>query len=186
MPMKARLFVIFALLTITLGAAAQVGSDTGRSSFTQREASDDQTHNFVVIEAEPQFPGGVEALLNYVASHVKYPALAQNNGVECLVHVKFIVNEDGSIGEAKVVETERLTEPKIMSRESFKRIYETSKSSDYDAYVAEKKATCDEALKLCEAEAVRVVKSLPRFIPGKAKGKAVRVWLTLPLRFQLQ
>lgn len=37
----------------------------------------------------------------------------------------------------------------------------------------------------CDAEAKRVVKSLPRFIPGKQGGKAVRVWYTLPIRFQL-
>lgn len=37
----------------------------------------------------------------------------------------------------------------------------------------------------CDAEAKRVVKSLPRFIPGKQQGKAVRVWYTLPIRFQL-
>ena len=38
----------------------------------------------------------------------------------------------------------------------------------------------------CDAEAKRVVKSLPRFIPGKQQGKAVRVWYTLPIRFQIQ
>lgn len=37
----------------------------------------------------------------------------------------------------------------------------------------------------CDAEAKRVVKSLPRFIPGKQQGKAVRVLYTLPIRFQL-
>ena len=37
----------------------------------------------------------------------------------------------------------------------------------------------------CDAEAKRVVKSLPRFIPGKQQGKAVRVWYSLPIRFQL-
>lgn len=37
----------------------------------------------------------------------------------------------------------------------------------------------------CDAEAKRVVKSFPRFIPGKQQGKAVRVWYTLPIRFQL-
>ena len=37
----------------------------------------------------------------------------------------------------------------------------------------------------CDAEAKRVVKSLPRFIPGRQGGKAVRVWYTLPIRFQL-
>ena len=37
----------------------------------------------------------------------------------------------------------------------------------------------------CDAEAKRVVKTLPRFIPGRQGGKAVRVWYTLPIRFQL-
>ena len=37
----------------------------------------------------------------------------------------------------------------------------------------------------CDAEAKRVVKSLPRFIPGKQGGKAVRVWYTLPIRFMI-
>ena len=37
----------------------------------------------------------------------------------------------------------------------------------------------------CDAEAKRVVKTLPRFIPGRQGGKAVRVWYSLPIRFQL-
>ena len=37
----------------------------------------------------------------------------------------------------------------------------------------------------CDAEAKRVVKSLPRFIPGRQGGKAVRVWYTLPIRFMI-
>ena len=37
----------------------------------------------------------------------------------------------------------------------------------------------------CDAEAKRVVRSLPRFIPGKVGGKAVRVWYTLPIRFMI-
>ena len=35
-------------------------------------------------------------------------------------------------------------------------------------------------------EAVRVVKSLPDFIPGKMNGQAVNVWYTLPVTFKLQ
>lgn len=35
----------------------------------------------------------------------------------------------------------------------------------------------------CDKEAVRVVKSLPRFIPGKQQGKPVAVWYSLPIRF---
>ena len=37
-----------------------------------------------------------------------------------------------------------------------------------------------------DREAVRVVKTLPNFIPGKMNGQAVNVWYTLPVRFKLQ
>lgn len=37
-----------------------------------------------------------------------------------------------------------------------------------------------------DKEAVRVVKSLPNFIPGKMNGQAVNVWYTLPITFKLQ
>ena len=35
-------------------------------------------------------------------------------------------------------------------------------------------------------EAVRVVKTLPDFIPGKMNGQSVNVWYTLPITFKLQ
>ncbi len=37
-----------------------------------------------------------------------------------------------------------------------------------------------------DAEAIRVIKSLPRFIPGKMNGQAVRVWYTLPVNFKIK
>ena len=37
-----------------------------------------------------------------------------------------------------------------------------------------------------DKEAVRVVKTLPKFIPGKMNGQAVSVWYTLPINFKLQ
>ena len=37
-----------------------------------------------------------------------------------------------------------------------------------------------------DAEAVRVVKSLPSFIPGRKDGKAVNVWYTFPVNFKIQ
>jgi protein TonB len=37
-----------------------------------------------------------------------------------------------------------------------------------------------------DKEALRVVKKLPRFIPGKQNGQAVNVWYTLPVNFKLQ
>ena len=37
-----------------------------------------------------------------------------------------------------------------------------------------------------DKEAIRVVKSLPKFTPGRQNGQPVRVWYTLPVTFKLQ
>ncbi len=37
-----------------------------------------------------------------------------------------------------------------------------------------------------DKEAIRVVKTLPKFIPGKMNGQAVNVWYTLPINFSLE
>ena len=37
-----------------------------------------------------------------------------------------------------------------------------------------------------DKEAIRLVKSLPKFIPGKNNGQSVRCWFTLPINFKLQ
>ena len=37
-----------------------------------------------------------------------------------------------------------------------------------------------------DKEAVRIVKSLPNFIPGKLNGEVVDMWYTLPITFKLQ
>ncbi len=107
----------------------------------------DDNRVFDVVEQKPQFPGGEAALLKYVAEHIRYPAMAQENNVQGRVVVQFVVTKTGSVGEVKVVR---------------------GKDPDLDK------------------EAVRVVKSLPAFVPGKMNGHAVNVWYTLPIQFKLQ
>jgi protein TonB len=51
----------------------------------------------------PSFPGGNGALLEYLATHVKYPVVAQENGVQGRVIVSFVVERDGSITDVRVV-----------------------------------------------------------------------------------
>ncbi|MBQ3804763.1 MAG: energy transducer TonB [Prevotella sp.] len=40
--------------------------------------------------------------------------------------------------------------------------------------------------KLLDKEAVRIVKAMPKWIPGKQNGKVVKVRYTLPVTFRLQ
>ena len=99
------------------------------------------------MEQPPVFPGGDAALLKWIGSHINYPPVAQENGIQGKVTVQFVVTKTGSVGQVKVVR---------------------GKDPDLDK------------------EAVRVVKSLPKFTPGKMNGHAVNVWYTVPITFKLQ
>lgn len=111
------------------------------------EKTPDPEEVFVSVEQNPVFPGGEEALLKYVADHLRYPPMAAENNIQGRVIVQFVVTKDGSIGEVKV-----------------------ARSRDPDL----------------DKEAVRVVKTLPKFVPGRMNGQPVNVWYTLPINFKLQ
>ena len=57
---------------------------------------------FVVVEEMPEFPGGVTELRNFLASTVRYPAIAQQNGIQGKVYVNFVINKDGSVSDTKI------------------------------------------------------------------------------------
>ena len=55
------------------------------------------------VDQAPGFPGGEAALMKYLRSHVQYPPMAAENGIEGRVIVKFVVDKTGKVGEVKVV-----------------------------------------------------------------------------------
>ena len=103
---------------------------------------------FVVVESMPEFPGGQQALFKYLSENVKYPVIAQENGIQGRVICQFVVNKDGSIVDVEVV-----------------------------------RSGGDPSL---DKEAIRVIKSMPKWKPGKQRGKPVRVKYTVPVNFKLQ
>ena len=58
---------------------------------------------FDVVEQKPSFPGGDGALMEWLRKNIKYPAIAEENGVQGRVVVQFVVEKDGSITDVKVV-----------------------------------------------------------------------------------
>ncbi|MBQ1859049.1 MAG: energy transducer TonB [Paludibacteraceae bacterium] len=103
---------------------------------------------FVVVESMPEFPGGQQALFKYLSDNIKYPVIAQENGIQGRVICQFTVNKDGSIVDIEVV-----------------------------------RSGGDPSL---DKEAVRVIKTMPKWKPGKQRGKPVRVKFTVPVSFKLQ
>lgn len=57
---------------------------------------------FFIVEEMPEFPGGDAALRSFIAQSVKYPVIAQENGIQGKVYVNFVVGKDGSITNAKI------------------------------------------------------------------------------------
>lgn len=57
---------------------------------------------FQVVEEMPDFPGGVQALMDYLSKNVRYPAEAHAIGAQGRVIVSFTVKKDGSIADTKV------------------------------------------------------------------------------------
>lgn len=60
----------------------------------------------------PQYPGGKEAMDEFIASNMKYPAAAIENGIEGTVDIAFTVKADGSIGAIKIM---RMVDPDLES-----------------------------------------------------------------------
>ena len=56
-----------------------------------------------VVEQMPTFPGGQKALLQYISENIKYPSIAQENGIQGRVVVRFVVKKDGSVGEVQIL-----------------------------------------------------------------------------------
>jgi protein TonB len=58
---------------------------------------------FTIVEKMPAFPGGVEALFNYLGQNIEYPDMAKDARVEGKVYITFVVDRDGSIADVKVL-----------------------------------------------------------------------------------
>ncbi|SFU42631.1 outer membrane transport energization protein TonB [Porphyromonadaceae bacterium KHP3R9] len=58
---------------------------------------------FVVVEEQPEFPGGNAAMMKFLSDNIKYPVIAQENGIQGRVITNFVVEKDGSITDVQVV-----------------------------------------------------------------------------------
>ena len=104
------------------------------------------TRVYDVVEQMPSFPGGISGLMTYLNQNTRYPAVAQENGVQGRVVVSFAVGKDGHISDVTVL---RSVDPSL------------------------------------DKEAIRVVRNMPRWTPGKQGGEPVRVRYNVPVSFRL-
>lgn len=58
---------------------------------------------FTVVEAQPEFEGGIGAFRSYIMNEIRYPLQARQAGVEGVVDVQFVVEKDGSLSEVTAI-----------------------------------------------------------------------------------
>lgn len=97
-----------------------------------------------IVDQLPEFSGGKEVLLKFLAQNLKMPYTDADRKVFGQVAVKFVVFKDGTIGNVGIMKS---------------------------------------LAPAADEEAIRVVKAMPKWIPGKLKGTDVNVEMGLPIRF---
>ena len=128
--MKKWIVLFFSLITLSVTAQQLPEHSTNRDD------------TFIVVDQMPEYPGGNEALQEYISLNLKYPALKEVSGK---VFVSFVVDKKGKVTDVRV------------------------------------KNEVDPAL---SKEAIRLVKAMPLWTPGKLEGKAVNVQMNLPIYFK--
>ncbi|TFF38448.1 M56 family metallopeptidase [Mucilaginibacter psychrotolerans] len=58
---------------------------------------------FTQVEQQPGYPGGNEACVKYLTTNIKYPAEARKNNIQGRVITSFVVRDDGSLDDVKVI-----------------------------------------------------------------------------------
>lgn len=84
----------------TENAKNGIGEIVVASYANKKEQSTDPVFN--IVEEMPVFPGEELALRKFIAQSIKYPVIAQQNGIQGKVYVNFVVEKDGSVGRIKV------------------------------------------------------------------------------------
>lgn len=113
----------------------------------EKPVEDDQVYNMAMVEQQPEFPGGTQAMYKWLSDHINYPAVAAEEGVQGKVIVEFVVSKTGAVENVRVL---RGRHPAL------------------------------------DKEAVRVVKAMPKWNPGRNNSNPVKVTYTLPVTFKLQ
>lgn len=66
-------------------------------------AKEESDEIFVIVEVQPQFPGGMNAFRTFVVENMRYPANARRMQIEGKVFVKAVVGKDGNLTELEVM-----------------------------------------------------------------------------------
>ena len=140
-------YALFAIPAFALLLAGNIScsSEASKKDEVKENATTEET--FMVVEQMPEFPGGMDDLMTFLNSNIRYPKSAYDKNVQGRVIVQFVIEKDGTPTEFEIM---RSVNPDL------------------------------------DAEALRVMKEMPKWKPGMQRGQVVRVKYTIPVTFRIQ
>ena len=98
---------------VAVGFANVIGNDESGEVLKAKEAlvtepvkpKEEENKVFDVVEQMPSFPGGMAALMAYLQKSIKYPPVAEENGIQGRVVCTFVVERDGSVTDVRVAKS---------------------------------------------------------------------------------
>ncbi|WP_345164855.1 energy transducer TonB [Nibribacter koreensis] len=104
---------------------------------------EDTSNVYIAVEKMPEYPGGENAMFNYLSSQFVYPETLKKDSITGTAVATFIVGINGKVHEVQIL---RKVHP------------------------------------LIDAELVRVLQSMPHWVPGQQNGRVIRVKYAIPYR----
>lgn len=96
-------------LAISIADVKGTNEETGVDIATLQDhkvivaAEEPEEKIFEVVEQPASFPGGQAALMQWLSNNIRYPVIAQENGIQGRVIIQFVVSRDGTINDIKVL-----------------------------------------------------------------------------------
>ena len=88
--------IFFLSFVISLALADNVNAQKDNTDSFDNEI-------FVVVEQSAQFPGGLDAMSDFIQKNLKYPKKAKKHGTQGMVFVSFVIEKDERLSNIKVV-----------------------------------------------------------------------------------
>jgi len=128
-------------------------------------------------ELQAEYPGGQDELFKFLGKNIKYPKLAKDCGCQGTVYIEFTVDINGVVGNVKLL--------KGVLCGGDVQYDGNGKVLDKKEQLPGNETSCIPAAQQMADEAIRVVKMMPKWLPGKQNGKPVKVKMTLPVNFKI-
>lgn len=113
---------------------------------------------FLIVDHDPEFPGGIDSLYSFLNRNIHYPEKAKEQKIEGRIYTQFIVEKDGRITHAKILRD---------------IVYGNAEADSLAAELG------------CSAEVLRVINMMPKWHPASNHGTIVRYQFCLPVKFSL-